>query len=299
MKKYWCLALSILIFAYFLQCNKTTGRETSGPTSGLKKRLQFYRAGDSVANGYGASKGNATYELLAKELKGKYPEVELLQISADLSISKEHVLQFEKIKKQPKDVFGIFIFSTYGNDLGSPYLLRSNTDKNAPPRDGQLYGITLQQAKSKFGPILSNRLRHIHQLLEERFPGGFHVFLFTVFDPTDGVVKPELIPTPRSGGTKKFPAWPDLSKVIQYSNSLMKKFANESANVTLVDVHKVMLNHGLSIVMDNPQQVIAQTNENFWYIPALEDPNDYGYKAIFDSMKTPFLNTIHQRLLVH
>ncbi len=73
-------------------------------------------------------------------------------------------------------------------------------------------------------------------ILNERFPGGCHVFLADIYDPTDGIGDAPSV---------SLPDWPDGLAIHAEYNKIIHTYADERDNVHLVPLHATFLGHGL------------------------------------------------------
>jgi hypothetical protein len=137
--------------------------------------------GDSVTAGFGATKGHSYFDRLVENPGNEFadlreiclsrvlPNLEAVNLSVSGSNSLQHVKHIrDRLSQQAEDVFGIVVLTTGGNDLIHWY-------GSTPPREGAMYGATLEQAQpwiesyeqrleSMFTAIertLSGRLRHL------------------------------------------------------------------------------------------------------------------------------------------
>ncbi len=197
--------------------------------------------GDSVTQGFGARRGYSYFDRLAanpedewEDMRGKclaavFPKLDALNLAVSGTTPDHHVqVQLPKLKAQPEDVLGIVVMTTGGNDLIHDY-------GQSPPREHAMYGATLAQAK----PWVANYERLLNQMVltvKARFPGGCHIFLANIYDPTDGT---------GSVGMTGLPHWPDGLKLLAAYNDVIARCAAKHDFVHLVDMHALFLGHGL------------------------------------------------------
>ncbi|MDZ7616817.1 MAG: SGNH/GDSL hydrolase family protein, partial [Patescibacteria group bacterium] len=149
--------------------------------------------GDSIVAGLGASRQERSFfnrlvrnpadefsDMQGTCLSAVLPSLrhENLAVSGTTSIQHAEIVE-QRLPPQEPDVFGLIVMTTGGNDLIHSYWQR-------PPREGAMYGATLEQAK----PWIRNyevRLAAMLDAIEARFPGGCEVYLGDIYDPTDGV----------------------------------------------------------------------------------------------------------------
>ena len=123
---------------------------------------------------------------------------------------------------------------------------------------------------SREAQALHQRLDKIESRVRESFPGGSHLFLSNIYDPTDG-----------DGDTEHagLPAWPEGVPVLQAYNSALRRFADTHPHVTLIDLRAEFLGHGIHCT-HFWRQDYHKAAPYYWYWENLEDPNDQGYDAI-------------------
>jgi hypothetical protein len=132
-----------------------------------------------------------------------------------------------------------------------------------------MYGATLEQARPWIARFEA-RVRAMVALLEERFPGGCHVFLADIYDPTDGAGHALVAGLPR---------WPDGLAIHRAYNQALRRVAATIPTVHLVPIHDAMLGHGLHCRKPwNPHH--DWSDPTYWYLDNIEDPNDRGHDAI-------------------
>jgi hypothetical protein len=132
-----------------------------------------------------------------------------------------------------------------------------------------MYGATVAEA----APWVVNfeaRLQEILETIESRFPGGCHIFLATIYDPSDGV---------GSFAPVGLPAWPDGVEILAGYNAVVSRCAERYDFVHLVDVRSTFLGHGL-YCRQFWREHYRSDDPHYWYYENLEDPNDRGYDAI-------------------
>ena len=161
-----------------------------------------------------------------------------------------------------EDVFGVVVASIGGNDVIHMY-------GRAPAREGAMYGATLQQAEPWIGNF-ETRLNEILDAIGAQFPGGHHVFLANIYDPTDGV---------GDISNAGLPEWPDGLEVLTAYNDVIVRTCERREDATLVDIHAEFLGHGIH-ARQFWQPHYDGEDSGYWYYDNLEDPNDRGYDAI-------------------
>lgn len=231
--------------------------------------------GDSVTAGFGASPGRSYFERLARNPEDEFPELvgvclsavlpnlrtENVAISGSTSIDHLEVLR-ERLETQAPETLGLVVMTTGGNDIIHMY-------GRMPPREGAMYGATLEEAR----PWIDNfdaRLNEMLDLLDERFPGGCHVFLADIYDPTDGIGDAQNAGLPR---------WNDGVRIHRAYNDIIHRGTEERSTVHLVPMHGEFLGHGIHC-LQFWREHYRPNDPHYWYADNLEDPNDRGYDAI-------------------
>ena len=231
--------------------------------------------GDSITTGFGASPGKSYVQRLVKnpadefaDMQGRslelvLPNLTVKNISVNATTSIDHERnQIPSLEKQSKETLGIILMTTGGNDLIHMY-------GRVPPAEGAMYGATLAQAE----PWIANFETRLQGMLEDinsTFPGGCHIFLANIYDPSDGV---------GSFAPVMLPAWPEGLKVHAAMNAAIERCASTYDYVHLVNIHEPLLGHGIysrQFWRDN----YKSDDPHYWYYDNLEDPNDRGYDAI-------------------
>ena len=255
--------------------------------------------GDSVVTGFGAPKGHGFFDLLSenpdddqpdmkeKNLRRVLPHLEVLRLARNSTSSGDHLRsQLGLFSKQRESVFGIVAVSTGGIDLIHDY-------GASPPRDEALYGATWEQGKE-----LAGRFRaRLEQLLDDvtrRFPGGCEIFVATIFDPTDGVGDIEKA-DPLLRLVKPLPPWPDGLKIHGAFNDHIRAAAGARRNVHVIDVHQLLLGHGLHAA-DKANAHYHPDDPTTWLYFNVEDPNQRGYDAIRRAFLLGILDTVPRDL---
>lgn len=240
-----------------------------------ERKVVLLGFGDSVTAGYGASPGRSYFDMLVANPKDDFPEMQGITLSAVIpnlstnnlavsgSTSIEHLeIQLPKMPDYSDDVFGIVVATTGGNDVIHMY-------GRTPPREGAMYGATFQQAE----PWIANFETRLNAILDDvasRFPGGHHIFLANIYDPTDGV---------GDVAATGLPPWPDGKKILGAYNDVIARTCDRRDDVTLVDIHAAFLGHGIH-ARQFWRSFYHPEDTGYWYFENLEDPNDRGYDAI-------------------
>jgi len=231
--------------------------------------------GDSITEGYGADSEHNYFALLqqnddsmcpdmnGKNLRSVLPRLEVKNFAVSCSVSSEHLNeQLPKIPTWPKDVKGIIVVTSGGNDLIHSYGF-------SPPRDGAMYGCTYQQA-IVWTENVKQRIDMLLQGLMGKFDGGCEIFLANIYDPTDGLGDPQIV---------GFKRWPDAVRVLSLMNEKIAELCEKYDNVHLVDIHSEFLGHGIHCT--EPWRKYYHIDDpHYWYDANLEDPNPRGYDAI-------------------
>jgi lysophospholipase L1-like esterase len=268
------------------------GQGPAGPTVHVEafddvwtdRHVVLLGIGDSVTAGLGARSVDYGYfGRLVMNPPDEFPELEGVCLSAVLpnlatnnmamsgTTSLAHLTVLEgRLEQFEPDVLGLVVMTTGGNDLIHNY-------GRTPPSEGAMYGATLAQAR----PWILNfekRLVTMLEILDERFPGGCHVFLADIYDPTDGVGDAPSV---------FLPDWPDGLAIHAAYNDVIHRCAKDRANVHLVPLYEEFLGHG-SHCRQFWRDTYRAEDPHYWYFENIEDPNDRGYDAI----RRLFLNEI-------
>ncbi len=231
--------------------------------------------GDSVTAGLGASHVDLSYfSRLARNPKGEFtemkgrclaaviPSLTTKNIAVSGSNSIQHLVQIEDLEAHDVDVMGIVVMTTGGNDLIHWY-------GRGKPREGAMYGATLQQAQPWIASF-EKRLMKMIDLLEKKFPGGCAIFLGDIYDPTDGVGDAPSV---------FLPNWKDGLSIHAAYNKVIHRCAQQRESVHLVPIHETFLGHG-SHCTQFWQPNYRREDPCYWYFYNIEDPNDRGYDAL-------------------
>ncbi len=239
--------------------------------------------GDSITAGFGASPGRSYFDRLIRNPPGEFPELRGIALtsvlprlrSTNLSISGSTSLQHEKaqlprLARQPTNTFGLVVMTTGGNDLIHNY-------GQTPPVEGSMFGATWDQAQT-WVQNFEARLERILNRVEDSFPGGCRIFIANIYDPSDGTgdLRPVLLPR-----------WPDGLRLHAAYNQVIHAVAQPRANVTVVDIHRPFLGHGIYCTQFWLPHY-DRADPHHWYLENVEDPNDRGY----DALRRLFLNAI-------
>lgn len=241
----------------------------------MEKEVLLLGMGDSITAGYGSSPGFSYFDRLlsnpdgdSQDMSGKtlssvLPNLSSRNISISGSTSIQHLKrQIGRLATNAVDVQGIVVMTTGGNDLIHQY-------GRVPPQEGAMYGATFEQAETWIANF-EERLGTMLQAIRNRFPGGCHVFLANIYDPTDGT---------GSTGSTGLPAWPDALKLLHAYNSIIEDCADAHDFVHLVDIRTPFLGHGIHATKFWLPHY-HRHDPHYWYYPNIEDPNDRGYDAI-------------------
>lgn len=231
--------------------------------------------GDSVTAGFGARKGYSYFDRLAANppdewsemqglcLRAVFPHLQTTNLAVSGSTSLGHVAkQLPLLPPADTNTLGIVVLTTGGNDLIHNY-------GRTEPKEGAMFGANWEQAQ----PWITNfaaRLELMLNTITNAFPGGCHVFLANIYDPTDGTGDA------RQAG---LPSWPDAMRIHTAYNDAIKGVAAQRPNVHLVDLHRPFLGHGLFCAQFWRENYCGD-DPHYWYFVNLEDPNERGYDAI-------------------
>ena len=234
--------------------------------------------GDSVSTGYGAPAGEGYFDLVVKNDPVRHPDVGDCDLSHVLpklsraklaSLSTNSIAHEESVaflRPQAPDTFGLVFWTTGGIDLIHPY-------GHGEVREGAMYGATLEEALPWIARFEA-RVDRTLGALSDRFPGGCEIFVGTIYDPTDGVGDIE-----HAGVVCWLPAWPDALAIHGRFNRAIREACARHRNAHVVDVHGVMLGHGIHCRdASNPHH--DRADPTYWYWWNLEDPNARGYDAL-------------------
>jgi len=239
------------------------------------RKVLLLGVGDSITAGYGVPASHSYVGRLAANPDDEFSDMEGVCLSAVLpslrsentavsgSTSLDHLeILRKRLRAQDPDVLGLVVMTTGGNDLIHSY-------GHVPPREGAMYGATLQQARPWIDAY-EKRLTAMMELIQERFPGGCHIFLADIYDPTDG--------TGSALGTG-LPAWPDGGPIHRAYNEVIHRCAAGHPGVHLVPIWQEFLGHGIHCTKFWNAHYRAE-DPHYWYGSNLEDPNDRGYDAV-------------------
>jgi len=235
--------------------------------------------GDSVTAGFGATRGRSYVELLIKQPANDDPALAgctLTQVFPTLKVVRKAIsgsTSFALPSQIPRtpydaDTLGVVVMTSGGNDLLHDY-------GRSPPTENAMYGASWEQAQTWL-PGYAARLDDAVTRLGLLFPGGFHLFLATIYDPTDGVGDIERV---------GLPAWPDGLRIHAAYNDLIVSCAAKHPQIHLVDMHALFLGHGIHCT-ESGQPHYHADDPYYWYFSNLEDPNNRGY----DALRRLFLN---------
>ena len=280
------VALFVAVTAGFLHFNLSLsmGSGPAGPDVPIEpfqhvwsqQDVLLLGLGDSITVGVGASKGFLYFErliknphqdsedMMGKSLSSVFPKLTTKNIAVTGSTSLYHSRLIKDLEIQPPDVLGIVVMTSGGNDIIHNY-------GDTPPKESAMYGATLDQAK----PWIDNFEKRLNQMIidiKAKFPGGCHIFLANIYDPSDG-----------TGDTTVcffgLPEWPDLLSILKAYNDIISQCTNRHDNVHLVNIHDPFLGHGFHC-KKFWRKHYRSSDPHFWYYYIVEDPNDRGYDAI-------------------
>ena len=240
-----------------------------------ERKIVLLGLGDSITQGLGASPGKSYFQRLTKNpadefadmdglnLKKVMPNIEPLNLSVSGMTSIECVdHQLPRLQTWPKDVFGVVVITVGGNDVVHNY-------GRTPPREGAMFGAKLNEI-GEWKKNFDDRLETIYKAVEKSFPGGFHMFVGDIYDPTDGDSDCE---------NAGLPAWSEGSAVLSAWNGVLREFAKRHSDTFMVGIRAEFLGHGIHCVQFWHHAYRSQ-RAGYWYWGNLEDPNDRGYDAI-------------------
>ena len=282
-----CVAGVVLVLAALgyrrFWLSRPVGSGPAGPTVArepfaeiwTERKVVLLGVGDSITVGLGAAPQRSYFNRLAENPPGKFPEMQGICLSAVLpnletknvavsgSTSIHHLEIVKELPTFDLDTIGLVAMTTGGNDVIHNY-------GRTPPREGAMYGATPQQAKPWIDAF-EKRLGDMLDVLDGKFPGGCHVFLADIYDPTDGV---------GDADTAGLPGWPDGLAVLGAYNDVIHRVAARRDNVHLVAIHATFLGHGIHCTQFWREHYRAD-DPHYWYAThLLEDPNARGHDAI-------------------
>jgi lysophospholipase L1-like esterase len=249
-----------------------------------EKPVVLFGVGDSITAGLGADSIDRSYfNRLKENSDGEFPELrgvclsavfpnlttENVAMSGSTSLMHLEVL-LARLPTHDTETSGIVVITTGGNDLIHNY-------GRSAPKEGAMYGATTAQA----APWVAGfriRLDAMLDLINERFPGGCHVFLADIYDPTGGIGDAPSV---------FLPDWPDGLTILRQYNQIIHDACQKRDNVHLVPLHKTFLGHGAHC-RQFWRQTYRSHDPHYWFYSNIEDPNDRGYDAI----RRVFLNSI-------
>jgi len=231
--------------------------------------------GDSVTAGFGARRGYSYFDRLVQNppdefqemggrcLRAALPHLLVTNLAISGSTSGEHVRrELPGLPVMDSNTVALAVITTGGNDIIHNY-------GRTHPREEAMYGAKWEQA----APWVTNfeaRLERIIEALKLRFPGGCHVFLATIYDPTDGIGDIQ-----RTG----LPSWDGGLRLVAAYNEVIRRCAQRHPFVHVVDVHEAFMGHGIHCAQFWSAHYDAR-DPHYWYNTNLEDPNERGYDVI-------------------
>jgi lysophospholipase L1-like esterase len=264
--------------------NRSTGRGPAGPRvipsaafarPWTTRPVFLVGLGDSVTAGFGARKGYAYFDRLRQSAPDEFEGLKQVCLSAvipnlrsrNLAVSGSTSFeclesQLPLLSRQDAQTLGFVVITTGGNDLIHNY-------GRTPPRKQAMYGASWDQAQPWIQGF-ADRLEAIVGGISSRFPGGCHIFLANIYDPSDGVGDIE-----KAG----LPAWPDGGRILAAYNEAIRACSEKHRNAYLVDIHSLFLGHGIHCGQFWSKHY-DHSDPHYWYYTNLEDPNERGYDAI-------------------
>lgn len=276
------LIILALVVRYFWWA-RPIGRGPAGPSVPAEwfeakwsdRPVLLLGVGDSVTAGLGASRPDLSYfhrlahnppdefaDMRGRCLAAVLPNLQTKNIALSGSNSIQHLQRIEELPVQNADLLGVIVMTTGGNDLIHWYGRR-------PPREGAMYGATFEQARPWVASF-QKRLHTMIELLQSKFPGGCHIFLGDIYDPTDGVGDAPSVFLPR---------WPDGVTIHAAYNTAIHRCADQYSFVHLVPIYKTFLGHGSHCTQFWRLHYRAD-DPHYWFYYNIEDPNDRGYDAL-------------------
>jgi lysophospholipase L1-like esterase len=278
-----CAVLGGALFIRLFWLERPMGNGPAGPSVPHAAFAQVWTTrpvlllglGDSVTAGFGASRGHGYFDRLVENPPDEWPDMRGIHLRAVLpnlrvvdrsvsgSTSFNHLMvQVRGLKRADPKTLGLVVMTTGGNDIIHNY-------GKSPPQEGAMFGATMAQARPWIAAF-EERIEEMVRLLGERFPGGCHLFLANIYDPTDGV---------GTAGTVGLPSWPDGLAILAAYNEILVRVAEKHQNVHLVDIRTPLLGHGI-YCRQFWRSHYHRDDPHYWYHENFEDPNDRGYDAI-------------------
>lgn len=253
------------------------------------RKVHVFGAGDSITAGLGAqNKSHRFFDRLIQNPKDEFDDIQGACLSSVLpnltyentavsgSNSLDHLDALKQSLQQfPDDTFGLVVMTTGGNDLIHWY-------GTTEPREGAMYGATLEQAR----PWIEGYRKRLHQMLQyitQQFPGGCHIFLGDIYDPTDGVGDAPSV---------YLPDWPDALAIHAAYNRVIHETAETYPHVHVVPLYETFLGHGIHCRQFWRSHYCSE-DPTYWYYGNIEDPNDRGH----DAVRRAFLTEIRCQLM--
>ena len=276
------LTLATVGHWYFWNC-RPVGSGPAGPLvppepwgrAWSTRNVLLLGVGDSITAGFGAPQQHGYFDLLAANppdefpamrgicLKAVFPRLHALNLARSGSTSLEHLeILRQKLPQQDPEVLGIVVLTTGGNDLIHSY-------GRQPPREGAMFGATLEQARPWIENF-ENRLTAMVDLLESRFPGGCQIFLADIYDPTDGI---------GDASHAGLPPWSDGLDVHRAYNAVIERCVQRRPTVHRVPIYREFLGHGIHCAQFW-RSTYCGADPHYWFYVNMEDPNRRGYDAI-------------------
>jgi lysophospholipase L1-like esterase len=279
-------AVIVIVISAFLYFNAflSAGTGPAGPKVSAEPFKQIWSQrpvlllgiGDSITDGFGAPQGYSyfdrlienppddSYDMTGKNLSGVFPKLTTKNIAVSGSVSTQHLKAIQDFPVQSSDILGVIVITTGGNDLIYNY---GRND----PKECAMYGATLEMAK----PWIQNYKERLEKMIVDitgRFPGGCHIFLANIYDPSDG-----------TGITNEWltglPYWTDGLLILAEYNKIISQCSEKYNNVHSVDIYTSFLGHGIHCKKFWLKHY--RFNEpHYWYYMNIEDPNPRGYDAI-------------------
>ena len=273
------LILAAAAYLYFWQ-SRPIGSGSAGPKvlsesfshPWSDKQFILVGIGDSVTAGFGARRGYSYFDRLVtnpvdefEDMKGRclgavLPHLQITNLAVSGSTSGEHIShQLPRLPKVESNAVALVVMTTGGNDLIHNYGRTS-------PREQAAFGATWEEA----APWVTNFNQRLDRMVEEihnHFPGGCHIFLANIFDPTD------------SGGDVEhagLPPWKDGLKVLAAYNDVIRRCGEQHPFVHIIDLHSAFLGHGIHCTQFWSRHYDSK-DPHYWYFVNLEDPNERGY----------------------
>ena len=183
------------------------------------RKVVLLGLGGSMTQGLGTSPGRMYFRRLVTNPTDEFadmqgiclsrvlPHLEPLNLAISGTTSIECVeYQLPKLTPYDAQTFGVVVMTTGGNDVIHNY-------GRTPPREGAMFGARANEI-GEWVENFERRLDTIIDRVRETFPGGCHLFIANIYDPTDG-----------DGDIQHagLPPWPEGLQVVAAYNDVLTR----------------------------------------------------------------------------